>query len=154
MGCLFIVSCAPIVSKEVRARASDAPFREAVRNPDRYRGMTFIWGGAIVQTKQADSASLMEVVQNPLTGRGAVADRDVSYGRFLVRSQKLLDPLIYRAGRLVTVAGELVDTRRGKIGEGEYLYPVLSADEIHLLGEDYGGYRFMPSIFLGIGITD
>jgi len=153
-GCLFILSCAPVISKEIRARASDAPFSQVVQDPGRYRGMTFIWGGTIVQTKGVNSGSLLEVVQNPLSGRGTVAERDVSYGRFLVDSQTLLDPLIYRAGRLVTVAGELAETRKGKIGEGEYLYPVLRADEIRL-HEDYGGgFRFVPSIFLGIGLTD
>jgi outer membrane lipoprotein len=154
IGIVFIASCAPVVSEELRSEASNVPFKEVIRDPERYRGMIFIWGGTIVQVKQtSNNGSLLEVVQNPLDRRDRVENTDITYGRFLAQSETLLDPLVYRTGRIVTVAGELVEARTGRIGESEYLYPVLRAREVHLLREG-GGLRVVPSFFLGIGIGD
>jgi len=44
----------------------------------------------------------------------------------------MLDPLIYTKGKSITVVGTIATPERGKIGEQNYLYPVLQAQGIHL----------------------
>lgn len=152
--CAFASSCAHVVSGRERDKASNVPFKTVLKEPEKYKGQTFIWGGTIIQTTQVKTGgSLMEVLENPLSGTGKVKNRNHSDGRFLVYNAQMLDPVIYRPGRLVAVAGELVEARMGKLGEADYLFPVLRANEIHLLKEPAeSNLHFYPSIFMGVGV--
>jgi outer membrane lipoprotein len=146
MLALLVASCAPVISKETRSKArSDVSFSDVAKDPFFYEGSLFIWGGVIVKTKLTDEGSVMVVRQSPLDKYGAPSDTDVSHGRFLVRADKHLDPLIYEEGREVTVAGVLTGSTKGKIGDTEYDYPTLEAREIHLWVEDQ--YYYYPPYY-------
>ena len=79
-------------------------------------------------------------MQSPLDRFGNIIDEDVSEGRFIITTAKYLDPLIYRQGRDITVAGVLTGSRERLIGEIEYTYPVFEAREIYLFKEE----KFFP----------
>lgn len=147
---VLLAGCAPLVSETLRRKAVDVPFERVAAEPARFIGEHFIWGGTIITAKQMEKGTELEVMQNPLDSRGYIKEKDISGGRFLVQTQRLLDPLIYRAGRGVTAAGRLVEYREGSIGQMPYTYPVLSADELYLL-KDGSGVRVVPSVFIGVG---
>ncbi len=147
---ILAAACAPVISKGLRSKAAHVPFEVVRRDPLRYMGQTFIWGGTIANVTHAVEGSYLEVVQNPLDSRDEVKETDVSHGRFLVLSKTFLDPLLYKRGRVVSVAGVLSGTRQGKIGGLNYLYPVLSAEEMHLFSERRTP-AFVPSISIGVG---
>lgn len=145
MAAAILASCAHAISEETRKSArKDVSFGEVVKDPFMYEGSLFIWGGVIVKTKITESGSMMEVRQAPLDAYGNIRNPDVSQGRFLVRADKHLDPLIFEDGREVTVAGVLTGTAKGHIGDAEYVFPVLEAREIVLVREEeyyyYGPY--------------
>jgi outer membrane lipoprotein len=48
--------------------------------------------------------------------------------------------MVYKKGREVTLAGEFVEARKGKIDEMEYVYPVFEIREIYLWEERTGYY--------------
>jgi outer membrane lipoprotein len=144
---LVLSGCAYAISGDLRRQArTDVPFREVAANPSAYEGYLFIWGGTIAQTTATREGSEMVVVQNPLDRYGAVTNEDVSGGRFLVRSGRFLDPLIYEKGREVTVAGVLKGSTKRRMDGASYTYPVLEPREIYLWREEeyYYGPGYYP----------
>lgn len=134
---LMLSSCAHVISRETLKRArTDVPFSAVAADPFFFKGSLFVWGGTIVATSVTRDGSVIEVVQAPLGTYGAVSDSDASQGRFLVRTDRFLDPLIYEKGREITVAGVLVGSEKRPVGETSYRYPVLEAREIYLWKEE------------------
>jgi outer membrane lipoprotein len=139
-------SCAHVISKDTLSKArTDVSFSAVAKDPFFYEGSLFVWGGVIVKTSLTNKGSVIEVRQSPLGRYGAPEDTDISEGRFLVRSKRHLDPLIYETGREMTVAGVLTGTARRQLGEIEYVYPVLEAREIFLWKEDI--YYYYPPYY-------
>jgi outer membrane lipoprotein len=137
---LLVGSCSYAISERYRERAMrEISFSQIQKNPDAYLNEIFILGGTIVETKNTKEGTEIEVLQNPIDSYGGIEDRDVSQGRFILLSSRHLDPLIYKNGRTITVAGKLVGSRTQKLGETEYRYPVIDAEEIHLWKEEIYG---------------
>lgn len=130
---LFFTACAHIVSPEMRRQVdTDVSSRALFLDPQAFTGKTVILGGFIAEIRTADSGSSVEVVQNPLDYRGRPSDRDQSYGRFIVLHEGMLDAAVFKPGRDITVAGEVVGTTVKPLGEMEYTYVVIKSRELHL----------------------
>lgn len=143
LSVLLLVSCAHVISQETRTRAkTDVPFKELLSNPGSYLKEVFIVGGIIAETRNTQKGTEIEIVQAPLDRYGAISNEDISEGRFIVFTGKRLDPLIFKKGRSITVAGELIGTRKGMLGEAEYLFPVFEVREIHLWREERYHYVY------------
>ncbi len=128
-------------------------FQELAQNPDRYTGRYLLLGGSIVAVRSVNGkGSEMEVVQHPVDDRGRISSTDRSAGRFILKDDAFRDPAIYSPGKLITVVAQVAGSRMGRIGEFDYLYPVLTVHELRLWGaEDYPGAS--PSFFgFGIGV--
>jgi outer membrane lipoprotein len=131
-------ACAPI-SKELRAQAEPLSFAEVFKNPQAYKGKIVIWGGEIIQTtNQKDGTSLIEVFQRPLDWEEEPESTRASGGRFLVLVQRFLDLYIYREGKEITVAGEIIGEKMQLLGQMEYRYPLLLSKQIYL----WRGYHY------------
>ena len=88
------------------------------------------WGGTIASVRNtAAGTSVLEVVSRPLRRDGRPVRNDVTDGRFLAEVDGFLDPEIVRTGRDVTVTGQVAERRAGRIGELDYLYPVVAVDD-------------------------
>lgn len=147
---LFLFSCAPVLRKELMDVAvRDVPLSEIKRNPELYKGRLFILGGVIVDTKVTAEGSLIEALYVDVDSRGYLKGFGFSNGRFLALFPKesgLLDPVIFRRGREITVAGEFIEEKKGKIDEMEYVYPFFEIKEIYLW-EEKKDYYFVPSYY-------
>ena len=144
LSCLLplFASCAPI-SKDLRKEAEPISFTEVFKNPEAYRGKIVIWGGEVIQTtNQKDGTSLIEVFQKPLDWEEEPERREPSGGRFMVLTERFIDPHIYREGREVTVAGEIIGEKTQLLGQMEYRYPLLLSKQIHLWRRIY--YYYYP----------
>ena len=94
------------------------------------------WGGLIASVKNLKQGSMLEVVNMDLsTSSSRPKASDESKGRFRVYYNGLLDPVIYKEGRSVTILGSVKAPERGTIGEQEYVFPVLEAKHVHLWKE-------------------
>ena len=135
---VFLVSsCTHVISRPVREQArTDIPFSSIKGNVDKYRGTIFMLGGVIASTKNTEEGSIIEAVQSPVDRYGTIIDSDRSSGRFMAIEKGYLDPLIYKKGREITIAGELIGSRKKKIGEIEYTYSLFEIKEIHLWKEE------------------
>ncbi len=141
-----LLSCAPVFKKEIMDTALiDVPLSSIRQNPDAYRGRVFILGGLIVSTKITENGSLIEAVYVSVDSLGYLKDAKYANGRFLaIFPSGLLDPLIYRQGREITVAGKFVEIQTGKIGEMQYAYPFFEIKDIHLWEEKKEYYIAPP----------
>lgn len=144
----FLTSCAHVISKDLRVKADPSlTFSEVFQNPNAYRGKTVIWGGEIINAiNQKDGATLIEIFQLPLSRGEEPNAMRPSGGRFLVLTEKYLDPYFFQRGRSITVAGEILGEEFRKLGEMDYRYPLLSGKQIHLWREYYypGPYSYRP----------
>ena len=84
------------------------------------------WGGTIASvTNRTDGSTLVEIVSRPLYSGGRPIHDDRSDGRFLALLNGFLDPEIVKVGRDMTVLGRLSGKASGKVGESDYLFPVV-----------------------------
>lgn len=141
---LFISGCAHVISKDFRTKSDPhLTFSQVRQNPEAFKGKFVVWGGEIIETNnQRDGTTLIEVFQKPLGWRGEPKETFVSEGRFLILAEKYLDPYLFRKGKKITVAGEILGDKIKPLGEMEYRYPLLSSKQIYLWEEYY--YRPYP----------
>lgn len=150
LAVLLISSCTPVLSRNL---ISDGIFNEGLseikQEPDAYKGRLFIFGGIIVKTETTKDGSVIEAIFVPVNSLGYLKSYKTSGGRFLAiyNSREILDPLIFSEKREISLAGEFIGIRNGKIGEMEYSYPLFEIKEIYLWEEikekDYY-YYYMP----------
>lgn len=90
------------------------------------------WGGVIAAVKNNADTTMLEIVNFPLTANLRPKKGDNTLGRFRLYFNGLLDPIIYKQGRSITVVGTVSALESGKIGEHEYQFPVLKDASVHL----------------------
>lgn len=141
----LLVGCAHPISKGFRNQVDPAlSFNQILHSPNNYVGKKVVWGGIIVQTRNLENVTEIEVVEKDLDCFGYPSYDDESRGRFLFRKQGYLEAQIYAKGRMVTGGGTVVAAKSGKIGEVAYNFPVIEVEELKLWDTPYQGYRYPP----------
>jgi len=142
---LLVSACAPVLKGELMKEGSRDVSLDVLReNPDPYRGKLYILGGVIATSKVTDEGTVIEALYLPVDSRGYIKDERDDEGRYLAifpKSAGFLDPMIYKKNRYITLAGEFTGTRRGKLDEADYIYPVFEIVQIYLWREE----RYYPS---------
>ena len=122
---------------------------------DSAQGTEVVWGGLIVASRNLSDATELEVLGYPLDREQRPQIDKPAQGRFLAIQSGYLEPADYANGRAITVKGRVEATRRGKIGEAGYTYPVVEAAQIELWPQEpvraWGGSRVNFGIGIGIG---
>lgn len=140
-----LTGCSPVLNSELmKEGARDFQLTHVVETPEVFKDKLFILGGVIVETKLIEKGSQIEALFVPVNSSGYLRDYERHQGRFLAvypRSKGILDPLIYKKGREITLAGDFVEVRKGKIDEMEYPYPVFTIRQIYLFDE-YKDYPY------------
>jgi len=148
---LIGAGCAPVISHEVlREVDKDLPFRAVLADPDNYKGRRILLGGKIIETIPLPNKTRMFVLQYPLGFRDKPFTDSGHEGRFIVEATGFLDPVVYGAGRKITVAGILEGKEVLPLGEITYTYPLVVGMELYLwpLEDAYT----VPQFYIGIGI--
>jgi outer membrane lipoprotein len=145
IGCL---SCTSVISSGVRAQVTpNVSFADVAQNPAIHMGEVIIAAGTIIEVKNLQEGTRLEILQYPTTSSGRPKLGEPSGGRFLVLSPGYLETAIYRPGRKITIAGEVSGLRELPLGETTYRYPVFTPRELHLWSEGNSG----PRIHIGFG---
>ena len=147
----LVMGCAPVISQDVLKYVDEGlPFQAILRNPDKFKGKTILLGGKIIETTPLPDKTRMMVLQYPLNFRNKPSVDAGSEGRFIVETTGFLDPVVYSAGRQVTVAGIIGGKEVLPLGEINYTYPVVVSRELYLWPIDDAYY--LPQFYIGIGI--
>ena len=142
------LSCTSVISSEVRAQvAPQISYADIAQNPEAYIGIIIVAAGTIIDAKNLQEGTRLEVLQYPATSRGRPETGKPSGGRFLVLTSEYLETAIYRPGRSITVAGEVSGQQALPLGGTTYRYPVFVPREIHLWSEGNRG----PQLHIGFG---
>jgi outer membrane lipoprotein len=143
---LFLVSlsgCTHTFSKEFRQQVSaPIPFQELLEQAEVYKGERVILGGYVLEVSNERDGTFLKILQAPLDSQEKPKSRDLSEGRFLVRTQKFLDPEIYSQDRGVSIGGKVAGVQTQPLGKGTYRYPVIEAEELHLWPKQQPGARY------------
>jgi outer membrane lipoprotein len=151
-----LTACSPKISKQLLHRAG-APvlFEELIGHPDVYKDRIVVLGGYILEVVNDPESSLIIVIQAPLGSQNKPKSKDLSKGRFIVRSDKFLDPEVYTIGRKLTAGGRVSGGREKPLGDRTYHYLVIEAEELYLWPEEkhhtrpYDPYFYHPWYYPG-----
>jgi len=130
---VFMSGCSSVPKPlQVAENTSLTSFSTVRENTSSKLGSLARWGGVIAKVTNNANNSMLEVVHFPLKSSARPKQSDKTQGRFRVYIAGLLDPIIYKEGRSITALGSVTASETGKIGEHQYIYPVLKASHIHL----------------------
>lgn len=93
------------------------------------------WGGVILSTHPGKTQTDIVVLGKALTSSTRPVLSDTSQGRFIARLRGFQDPAIFKAGRELTIYGLISGTELKKVGDFDYLYPVVDVERQHLWPE-------------------
>jgi len=130
---LFINACASNIPQPIRkAPAEDISLTQVRQAPKTFLNKSVRWGGTIIAIENQENETHLTILAQPFMAYGEPIQGDESFGRFIAIVDSFLDPAIYAKGRAITVYGELRSTGEKKIGEFDYLYAMVKAQQIHL----------------------
>jgi outer membrane lipoprotein len=125
--------CVAVLSQQVRQSADRSLSLTQLRlSPADFIDRTVILGGDLLRTWNVTEETWFEILQKPLDSEDRPLRTEQSEGRFMVRCDRFFDPAVYAVGRSVTVAGRVLGTHTDKVGESDYVYPLLSCLEIYV----------------------
>ena len=141
--------CAHPISEPLRDRVDpDLTGERLIRAPENYIGQKVVLGGMIVETRNFEGYSEIEVVQIDLDWTGYLKNRENTHGRVIFRHPGYVESMIFKKGREVTVGGSVRGTQPGQVGEAGYTFLVVDVEEIQLWETydvnyyDYSYYRY------------
>ena len=148
---ILFSGCGPVLSQAVIDESNpNVLLGELQRNPERYQGMSVLFGGTIVQAGNDAAGSWVEILQRPLGYRLEPKLNDQTGGRLLLKSNEIWDEQIFAKGRKITLVGKVEGTQTRSLNETTYDYPVLSVREYHLWPQ--GRTRTGPDVHFSFGL--
>ncbi len=129
----LLVGCASHLPDAIRKAPPDDIQPNTVRHaPDSLRGKPVRWGGHILSLRNLKEETQIEIVTRGLDSDGRPLEDDRSQGRFLAKVNGFVDPTVYEKGREITVSGQVEGVSKQTIGDFQYDYPVVRAEQVHL----------------------
>ncbi len=127
----FLTACASTPAP-LKGQYADTTPQQVHGNVDAYVGRHVRWGGDIASVKPGQNSTCVTVLARPLDGEARPKDTDQTLGRFIACSSGFYDPAVYAQKREVTVVGTIAGSKTEKIGDYDYTYPEVTADNIYL----------------------
>jgi len=144
---VLLASCAPVFREDIMKDASLNPFlSELNANAASYEGKLFVFAGMLDTTRVTKEGSLIEAVFIPVDRWGRPGDYMESV-RFLALyplEKGILDPLIFRKNRLITIAAIYKGVRIDRLGEIEYPFSYFEISDFRLWEDPYPAYNPSP----------
>jgi len=124
--------------------------QSVIAEPDLSLHKIALWGGTILDTRNLENSTQIEVLGYPLDSSHRPLLDKKPLGRFIILHSGYLEPATYSQGARLTVLGGIGVSQKGKIGEKLYIYPVVKAQQLHLwsASDERSNTRF----HFGIGI--
>ncbi len=135
VGLLLGLSACSHVPKGIRkAPTPNVQMADAVRNFTANRGHQVRWGGFIIDMENLANQSIIQIMAYPLNRYGKPNLKHEALGRFMVKTEKFLDPAIYSNSKdtQVTILGLLIDETTLMVGQKKLKLPVVELQQIYL----------------------
>jgi outer membrane lipoprotein len=90
------------------------------------------WGGEIIRVDPKPDSTCFEVLSRDLYDDARPSRHDGSGGRFIACSKGFYDPAVYVKGRDLTITGQLAGTEQHQVGDYNYTYALVDADNVYM----------------------
>lgn len=130
--CLLLGACSGLPERVRDVPVTDIPYTLASRNLNTYQETSVRWGGVIIDVKNEEKFTLVQVLSYPLTFYDRPDLRERSEGRFVIKSPKFLDPVIYAEGREITVAGTIKGDIERTVDDNTIRLPLVFSEALYL----------------------
>lgn len=129
IACVMLAACASKPPAAISRIPENNPSVAMVRmDIDDYIGSEVRWGGSIAGIENRADSTWIEIVRQPLRENGRPDSGGRSDGRFIASFDRFADPVVYEIGRPLTVVGRIEAKVTRKIGEYDYLFPVVAVE--------------------------
>lgn len=152
----LLTACSAAKPSLFATSANDISYQQLIQRVDQYQHETVRWGGVIVEVENTEDRARLTVVHFPLTRYGKPITSKDSDGRFVVLSERFLDPIIYKKGKLITVIGQVDGFETQQVDRRTLTLPIILLQENYLWPENCaeGSRSYNPkhdAPFLGYG---
>lgn len=128
-----ILSACNTVPKNLRSAPELSPLVSDVQGAPTFHLKKVVrWGGSIVAVKHEGGQTTVQIVSRPLSRNSRPMGIDQTHGRFLAVFEGFLEPEIYKEKRLLTILGTIESVDSKKIGDMDYVFPIVRVQEHHL----------------------
>lgn len=86
------------------------------------------WAGVILETRPEDGHTCFEILSRQLEKSMRPRNTDQSDGRFIACKQGFYDPEVFKEKREVTLTGRIIHIDKRKIGDYDYLFPIVDIE--------------------------
>lgn len=148
---LTLAACAPAPIYQSAPDAVAATPMQVAQAPERFVHGEVIWGGRVVGVKNLPDHSEIEVLAYPLDSSQRPRFGGGANGRFILTLPGYVEPMSYPGGAPITVRGQLAGSRAGKVGQADYVFPLVQAAQSHVWSSEEmrSGH---PDIHFGLGL--
>lgn len=130
---MFMLAGCAATQPSIYAKShNDIPYEEVLQNFESHEQQTVRWGGMIAHVANYENFSELTIVQFPLTRYGVPISSEKSAGRFIVRSESFLDPMIYSPEKLATFIGTVNSLQLQKVDQKMLSLPLITLEESHV----------------------
>lgn len=148
-----LAACAPAPIYKVAPGSPVVTPLEASQSPERFSNAQVVWGGRVVGVHNLSNSSEIQVLAYPLDSSQRPKANDSGNGRFIALMPGYVEPLDYPAGSLITVAGTFQGSRAGKVGEADYVFPLVKVVRSHVwTAEEMKKGHSNVNFGLGVGV--
>lgn len=150
-----LAACAPAPLYKVSGPTTAAVPMQVAQAPERFVNSEVIWGGRIVQVTNFADHSEIELLAYPLDSSQRPKATDSGNGRYIAVMSGYVEPLDYPAGALMTISGMLNGSRAGKVGQADYVFPLVRVAQSHVWTPEEltrGRSNVHFGVGLGVGI--
>jgi outer membrane lipoprotein len=137
--------CAHVLSQESLGTADPTLEFAAVKaDPIAFKGRTLVLGGMIVDTRPTREGTTLEILNYSLDRWGEPQQADEAGGRFLARTDRFLDPELYKPGLFITLTGTAAGQQTRELAGVPYAYPVFRIGEAYVWRRPAASYGYYP----------
>ena len=144
---LLLTACSNVPVAIKNAPDPDLQLTQITGNISSYQGQFVRWGGQVIKVDNNDDGAIIEVAQFPLNSYGRPEISKDSEGRFLARTEAFVDPYIFKAGTLLTVAGIVTAGQNVTIDRKTLSLPIVKIKELYRWSAS--AYRRTPDYWYG-----
>lgn len=148
---LVLAACSPTPIYKVAPTTLTVPPQQVAEAPERYSNAEVLWGGRIITVNNYPDHSEIEVLAYPLDRSQRPLGAQPASGRFLAVMPGYVERFDYPEGHFMTLVGRLSGTRAGKVGDHDYLFPLVQVGQSHVWTPEELESRH-PDVHFGIGI--
>jgi outer membrane lipoprotein len=120
-----------------------------INEQERSLNKRVLWGGTILDMQNMKDSTRIEVLSYPLGSNHRPNLEKKPLGRFLIRQEGFLEPETYVQGRQITVVGKVGKAVNGQVGESDYSFPLIHAQQLQLWSKED---KVRTNFQFGIGI--